>query len=255
VNGILDGLMPMAARNTVEAAERGKSVGTGAIRDVAGLAGINLSPSTTNSAEDLARNLAYDRRSGQMTDDEQAKVQNQKQLVADLRKNPSSADDLLGRQVDAGKITAREAGLIAKHAGMSDLQWSFRQLNPDDALKVWNAATDNEKQSLRDQFTDKIKRAQIGPDAQNKLFDSAGIERPFDLGFNQELSTLRGEQRAAKNAGRTFEGGDFSRLRQLEGFDRFIQQNNRLAKTGTIDQAEADRRNRQLVAQATKRAA
>jgi hypothetical protein len=80
------------------------------------------------------------------------------QIVEKVRDGRMSPTDVWN-QVNAGKLTAREAGAIVKRASMTELQYNVDHLQDfDDALAVWNKADPQEKAELKDVMEQKGSR-------------------------------------------------------------------------------------------------
>jgi hypothetical protein len=219
----------------------------------AGAAGVKDVRPGKDAAEDLAANLAKLRFAGQsMTPEDAGKFELKGQLLAKLRSDPDEGEDAIERAVEDGQISEQEAANLHKKAGMSPFQWNVRSLSAEDAAKVYEAATDEEREHIRDAVVSKIAGSKdLSHEQQDEIFERLGIEPPADLAVRRELSTLSRKARAYAEARKSHDRAGIRanrlteaeerRLRRLQMISRAI---NKAKKEGG---ASAESRVRKLV--------
>lgn len=128
-------------------------------QQVAGLTGIKTKVPTP--AEALARKFAAES-AGTAAPDQDTLERSylRKQYESDLRDKKITLKDL-GHALTAGTITQQDAKTILQRAAHTPLQNEFKGLPIDKALRVWQKADDQERQSLRALLIAKVQRVNL----------------------------------------------------------------------------------------------
>lgn len=220
-SGMLD--FVNAGRNTAQAIAQGKSLGAGAVKDVANLAGVQLQQSSGKNythAERMAKYLAF--RPGEDLKPEQiAHMKDTGSLIDQMRGKPDQAESLVDAEIAKGKQPRDERSNLIYRASHGDLENTIKyRLSADDAVKIYkdSGTSDDERAKIKDLVASKIINSDKTSDQQDAMLKEAGIEKPADLDIKRELTDLRRQQKKASSAHRPFPGA--ARLRMLEGIDR-----------------------------------
>lgn len=124
-------------------------------KQVAGIAGIKSGRNPGSEAMQIARDLRFHPgNTADFTPEMKAKYELKNKLADAYRDNKDSAG--ISKAYHAGQITVADAKDIATRAKMTPLQYAIHTLSPDNAIKVYDAATKDEKQELHDAIRLKI---------------------------------------------------------------------------------------------------
>lgn len=220
-SGMLD--FVNAGRNTAQAIVQGKSLGAGAVKDVANLAGVQLQQSSGKNythAERMAKYLAF--RPGEDLKPEQiAHMKDTGSLIDQMRGKPDQAESLVDAEIAKGKQPRDERSNLIYRASHGDLENTIKyRLSADDAVKIYkdSGTSDDERAKIKDLVASKIINSDKTSDQQDAMLKEADIDKPADLDMKREMTDLRRQQKEASSAHRPFPGA--ARLRMLEGIDR-----------------------------------
>lgn len=114
---------------------------------VAGLAGIRTKVKTP--AEKLASTLAIDRSPLGPGNEDQRQANALARSYEEKIRNGKIPTQELGKAISRGELTEEQAVKIFRNSKTSPLERDFKQLPIDDALKVWNKASTDERKTLR----------------------------------------------------------------------------------------------------------
>ncbi len=173
-----------------------------ALKSPFGAAGIKDVGPGKNAAEDLADRLSKARFGGAaMTPKDEKKYALRRQPTSKLKDDPAEGEAAIDAAVEAGQLNEREAANIHKKAGSSPLAWNVRSLSAQDAARVYDAATDEQKAELHDAMLKKVLASKdLAPDDQDALLAHLGIEPPKDLEEDREFHRLNTRDREYKEA-------------------------------------------------------
>jgi hypothetical protein len=235
----------------------------------------------TNAAEDLAGTLARQKLGEGLTPEEAERVKVHRDVVGLLRRDPDAGQKQLDDLVKSGQIGAKEAANLTRRAGMSPLAWNVRGLSADDAMRVWDKASDEQKKDLLPAIHEKVQRSTTLTDDDRRamqdrlLADARDVDPEFAkrVRFDQELADLKdradgrdkytklmSDARVAQQAGNGKRASELrrqalaalrssrltpaqqSRLARLEARERMINRIERSVKVGALTRDVADRR-------------
>ncbi len=92
-------------------------------------------------------------------------------LAGQLKAGKPDAAVNLQKAVNEGKLTPTQAHEVVKRSTQTTLEHAIEHLDAEDAMRVWDQATDAEKQSIRPQVLGKIDRSKsLSPERQRELF-------------------------------------------------------------------------------------
>ena len=132
-------------------------------RKVENLFGIGNAPAAVGRSK--AEQLVYD--FTKSSDTRTLEQEERRQLRADIRRDVREGKTAEARALaKGGKLSPRAAEQAAKAARLTALQAGFKKLTLDQALKVYDAATPDERATLRSLLDGKVQRARdLAPDS------------------------------------------------------------------------------------------
>lgn len=92
--------------------------------------------------------------------------------------------------VDEGKLTADDRTILKNTAKYNDLQFAVHGLTAENAVRVFDTATPEEKESLQEIVRDKVLRTNAKPAEQDKMMADHGITPPVDLPLQRAYAPL-----------------------------------------------------------------
>lgn len=172
-----------------------------------------------DAAETLASERARARfAGGAMTPEDAGAAATRSKLVDALRADPEAGRAAVDAAVESGDLSARQAAQVTQRAGRSPFEQNLRQIDAADAVRVYEKATPEERDQIRDQVVQKVTQStSLSHKEQDELLARAGIEPPADLQLVRDMEALgakkhvydqakrdvmtqRGDARAAANA-------------------------------------------------------
>jgi len=133
-------------------------------QQIAGLFGIRTKVPTL--AETIARRYASDAAGDSAQDPDTVQEFFLRRKYEDALRSGQMTTKELAEARRAGDITSADQLQILKRASRTPLQNSFRSLTPEQALRVWDAATAEERQQIRPLLAAKIETLSKAPTAQ-----------------------------------------------------------------------------------------
>lgn len=149
---------PFWMKGVAKEIERGGNI----VGMAAPLVGIMPAPASMNMtrAERLASELVRARMpQGSKTAEQFERSQLMQHLTGLARRDPRAAAEEIAQAHREGKINRLQAGHIMQNARLTPMQAAFKRLSLDEAMKVWEVATDAEKRQLRRLLFNKRRRA------------------------------------------------------------------------------------------------
>jgi hypothetical protein len=214
-------------------------IGSALAKIPAQAAGVRKVQKGKDAAEDLADRLAKAHfGSASMTPEDAGKFELRTSLLSKLRSDPSEGASAIEQAVEEGKLSEREAANLHKKAGMSPLAWNVKSLGASDAAKVYEAATDEEKETIRDAVVNKIAGAkELSAGQQDEMLEGLGIEQPEDLALRRELQQLSAKAKAYRDTRRKAQAGDAAARAKLASVRLSEKDQARLSKLQNISRA------------------
>lgn len=163
---------PFAIRNYQQQKQQG---GTSA-KDA--LSFIGLTPAPKEMVRSEAQNLLYDmlgrRRTGATGPEDKSNRDTRRQLASDMRSGTLSSQSV-GDAIAENAVTVRQLKQMAKNVGMQPMALAFKQLTAEEAARVWNVATPDERRIFRDIYIKKVQSAQKDPVLFRRWQQAAGV--------------------------------------------------------------------------------
>jgi len=150
--------IPFGVRNYEKQSKENQSL----VTKLQNFVGITPAPSSVDqtSAEKLAgQYMQKHMPSGGKTPAQAATRETRKQLERDAKKDPRAAHDEAVQDVDSGKFTQRQALDALKASRLTPLQKTVQNLSLDEAIKVYQAGTGEERNQLKKILYGKASRA------------------------------------------------------------------------------------------------
>lgn len=252
----------------------GKELASSFLKSPASALGIKAVRAGTDSAEDMAANLAKMRMPEGTTEEDEKKMDITAPILSQLRRDPDAGKAALEESVAKGELNERQAASLTKKAGMSPLLWHVRSLPAADALKVFDAGNDDEKKSLLEEVGKKVVRGEgLNADEKSAALEKvqgeadrldpvAGSRMRFDAELNDlqardagrrkaqqlirqaqdafdadNLTAAREFRQQAREAARSnkLSGADSERLDQLRAAQSIVHKIEARVKTGVVD--------------------
>lgn len=241
------------------------------LKSPAGAVGLKDVPAGTNQAEDMAKRLTKGGSDG-VTPEEARVYETRKDLLNALRKDPAAGKKAVETAVENEQITEKQAALLQKKAGVSPFKWTVRSLEAEDAAKVYNVATGDQKAEIRDEVRSKIVKSDLTAKKQDALLQQTGIDAPPDLEVQRELHGLRqkktaydkamrsareagdGERKAKYDAAKSLrlKSSETIRLERLAAISEQLKNTQKRVRQGKITAQEGDRQTHLTVEHAMK---
>jgi len=138
-------------------AKRSRESGEPVSKQATGFAGLNKAPYWINqsSAERMASEINHEKaRQGAVTEEQYTMTKTGRDLSNKLRAAQSTPErsavlDEIRKKVQAGEMTTKQALAAIQHSKMAPFQSQFEHLSLQDALKVYEAASPEEKQQVK----------------------------------------------------------------------------------------------------------
>ena len=128
---------------------------------------------TETDAEKLIdQHIAEQQRVSGRTKEQVEKRDAMKEVYTAYKSSAGEGGAALRQAIADGQLTEKDATYIRKNLGVDPLVRNFKSLSPEEAIRVWEAATDDEKDKLREEFKKKKDAIEKLPGArQSKLME------------------------------------------------------------------------------------